>query len=80
MRDTPAYDLVLAMDAYDLQEVVREVAVLERLNPGGAYLTRLHRLCDFARAGPVVFKDRCLLVGGVGSGTGTGRGTGVGMV
>ncbi|KAL4431051.1 hypothetical protein ABPG75_006307 [Micractinium tetrahymenae] len=62
MRDTPAYDLILVLDRYDEQEVVREVSVLERLNPGGAYLTRVHRLNEFARAGQLVFKDRCLLV------------------
>jgi len=120
MRDTPAYDLIVVMDRYDRQEVVREVralpgsvpagcswhagraagraadappytapppassaplttlitntpslsfggaqiSVLERLNPGGAYLTRVHRLNHFARAGQLVFKDRCLLVRG----------------
>lgn len=36
--------------------------MLERLNPGGAYLTRIHCLNSFARAGRLVFKDRCLLV------------------
>jgi len=40
----------------------RQVSVLERLNPGGAYLTRVHRLNHFARAGQLVLHDRCLLV------------------
>lgn len=39
-----------------------QVSVLERLNPGGAYLTRVHRLNHFARAGQLVLHDRCLLV------------------
>lgn len=39
-----------------------QVSVLERLNPGAAYLTRVHRLNEFARAGQLVFRDRCLLV------------------
>lgn len=124
MRDTVDYDLIVVMDRYDRQEVVREVSspaclpawqdvavgawavvpgalsvlailrhiptrrttrlmaphslcrsllpptparqvsVLERLNPGGAYLTRVHRLKSFARAGRLVLKDRCLLVRG----------------
>lgn len=36
--------------------------MLERLNPGGAYLTRVHCLNHFARAGQLVLHDRCLLV------------------
>ena len=38
------------------------MSVLERLNPGGAYLTRVHGLNHFARAGQLVLQDRCLLV------------------
>ena len=49
-----------------------QVSVLERLNPGGAYLTRVHRLHHFARAGQLVLKDRCLLVGAGGAGGGGG--------
>lgn len=66
MRDTVEYDLIVVMDGYDRQEVVREVAVLERLRPGGGYLTRVQRLNSFARAGHLVLKDRCLLVRGRG--------------
>ncbi|GAB4817705.1 hypothetical protein N2152v2_004751 [Parachlorella kessleri] len=50
LEDMVQYDLVLAMDTFDLQDVLREVAVMERINPQGLYSTRVARLGTFGAA------------------------------
>lgn len=46
--DIVNYDLVLTMDHFDHDEVYREVAVFENMNPGGAYSNRIQQLGTFA--------------------------------
>ncbi|KAK9846070.1 hypothetical protein WJX84_010618 [Apatococcus fuscideae] len=40
-------DLVLVMDRFDFSEVFREVAVLDKINPGGFYSSRIKLLGSF---------------------------------
>eukprot|EP00887_Chlorella_sp_A99_P005558 scaffold1.g5558.t1 len=44
------HDLIVVMDAFDYSEVVRDVAVLDNINPSGLYFTRVRQLCSFAPA------------------------------
>ena len=46
--DIVNFDLVAVMDRFDLEAVLREVAVYDALNPGGCYSARVRRLCDWA--------------------------------
>jgi hypothetical protein len=62
MRHLVGCDLVLVMDGYDRREVVREAAVLQRLNPGAAYLARVRRLGEWAAEAAPPPRDRRLLV------------------
>lgn len=48
--DIVNFDLVLVMDRFDHTEVLREVAVLDTINPGGAYSSRVHRLGRYLSA------------------------------
>ncbi|DBA97292.1 TPA: Low molecular weight phosphotyrosine protein phosphatase, variant 3 [Trebouxia sp. C0004] len=46
--DIVNYDLVLTMDHFDYEEVYREVAVFDAMNPGGGYSNRVQQLGKFA--------------------------------
>lgn len=46
--DIVNYDLVLTMDHFDYEEVYREVAVFDAMNPGGGYSNRVQQLGNFA--------------------------------
>jgi len=48
VADPVRYDLILVMDRFDLQEVLRDVAVLDTINPGGHYAGRVRLLGPFA--------------------------------
>lgn len=47
VADAVRYDLILAMDRFDLQELIKEVAVLDTINPGGQYANRVRLLGPF---------------------------------
>ena len=38
------------MDHFDYTEVLREVAVLDKINPGGLYCSRVRRLSQYVNA------------------------------
>ena len=48
--DAVRYDLILVMDRFDHQEVLREVAILDAINPGGNYSGRVRLLGPFGMA------------------------------
>lgn len=50
IKDAVKYDLILVMDRFDYQEVLREVAVLDNINPGGHYADRVKLIGPFAWA------------------------------
>ena len=50
VHDIAAFDLVLVMDRFDFTEVLREVAVLDKINPGGSYCSRVRHLSQFVNA------------------------------
>ena len=50
VADAVRYDLILVMDRFDHQEVVREVAILDALNPGGNYVGRVKCIGPFGAA------------------------------
>jgi hypothetical protein len=50
VADAVRYDLILVMDRFDYQEVLKEVAVLDAINPGGFYAGRVRRLGPFGMA------------------------------
>jgi protein-tyrosine-phosphatase len=50
IKDAVKYDLILVMDRFDYQEVMREVAVLDTINPGGHYADRVKLIGPFAWA------------------------------
>jgi protein-tyrosine-phosphatase/ribosomal protein L13E len=52
VADAVSYDLILVMDRFDYQEVLKEVAVLDAINPGGFYAGRIRRLGPFGMAAP----------------------------
>ncbi|GMH45637.1 hypothetical protein BSKO_13594 [Bryopsis sp. KO-2023] len=51
-------DLVLTMDRFDYEEVYREVSVLDAINPGGFYCSRMKLLGDFSIASPISTESR----------------------
>lgn len=48
VTDIVNFDLVVVMDRFDLEAVLREVAVYDALNPGGCYSARVRRIGDWA--------------------------------
>lgn len=48
VKDPVAYDLMLVMDSYDLQEAMREVSVLDAMSPGHVYSSRVKMIAPFA--------------------------------
>ncbi|KAK9798148.1 hypothetical protein WJX73_009718 [Symbiochloris irregularis] len=51
LQDIVNYDLVLVMDKFDLEAVLREVAVFDTINPGGHYAERVRLLGSYAVPG-----------------------------
>eukprot|EP00803_Ostreobium_quekettii_P003329 evm.model.scf_547EXC.6 EVM.evm.TU.scf_547EXC.6 scf_547EXC:65618-75162(-) len=50
VTDIVECDLVIVMDRFDHEEVYREVAVLDTINPGGYYCSRIKLLSEFTTA------------------------------
>jgi hypothetical protein len=50
--DIVNFDLVVVMDRFDQEALLREVAVYDALNPGGCYCARVRRLGEWAVAPP----------------------------
>ncbi len=46
--DIVNFDLVVVMDRFDSEALLREVAVFDALNPGGCYCARVRRLGEWA--------------------------------
>jgi protein-tyrosine-phosphatase len=50
VADAVRYDLILVMDRFDYQEVIRDVSMLDAINPGGNYSGRVRVLGPFGMA------------------------------
>lgn len=50
VADAVNYDLVIVMDKFDYQEILKEVSVLDTINPGGYYSARIRLLGPFGAA------------------------------
>ena len=50
VADAVRYDLILVMDRFDYQEVIKEIAILDTINPGGNYSGRVRTLGPFGMA------------------------------
>lgn len=44
IEDSVKYDLILVMDRFDYQEVIKEVSILDTINPGGNYSAKIRLL------------------------------------
>lgn len=61
VEDAVRYDLILVMDRFDFQEIMRDVAVLDTINPGGHYAGRIRLLGPFAWAAKRVTLNRVVV-------------------
>jgi len=50
VADAVRYDLIVVMDRFDYQEVIRDVSMLDAINPGGNYSGRVRVLGPFGMA------------------------------
>lgn len=50
VTDAVRYDLILVMDRFDYQEVLKEISILDTINPGGNYSGRVRTLGPFGMA------------------------------
>lgn len=58
VNDVVECDMVLTMDRFDFEEVYKEVSVLDAINPGGFYCSRMKLFGDFSLSSPIPSESR----------------------